>query len=134
MFTFIWRAQYIYFISYMSRGTYGLTSTSSDRFLRNFFMAAIFALSFCQKTALFSYFVFMCDLGYTPNTPTHYLDYGDFQHHLNQQNLFWSEFLFGNRILMLDEILKAKRILAEHYCARFENQEGITVCILRSHT
>ena len=76
-------------IFYVSGGTYSLTSTSNDRFLRNFFMAGLFI---CQKSAerkspkkYFSNFSFddwpgIRTQAFTTNNWTHYLqDYhGDY--------------------------------------------------------
>ena len=40
------------FILYMSGGTYSLTSTLNDRFLRNFFMAGLFTLGVFARNLL----------------------------------------------------------------------------------
>ena len=62
-------------ILYVSGGTYSLKSTSNYRFLRNFFMAALFTfrvfarnllIGNCRRNSFFSYFVLMSDLGYEP--------------------------------------------------------------------
>ena len=72
----------------MSSGTYSLTSTPNDRFLRSFFMA-VFArnlLRWNRRGNIFfhiSFWCLTCDMksGFTSNKPIHYLlDHGDFIH------------------------------------------------------
>ena len=70
----------------MSGGTYILTSTPNDRFLRNFFIAALFTLRVFARNLLrgsrrrniFHISFLITDLAFASNNPTHYiLDHGD---------------------------------------------------------
>ena len=83
-------------ILYVSGGTYSLTSTPNDRFLRNFFMAIWFTLRAFARNLLrgsrrrnifhISFFIFFFydwpgirTKAFASNKPTHYiLDHGDF--------------------------------------------------------
>ena len=77
-------------ILYVSGGTYSLTSTPNDRFLRNFFVAGLFTLRVFDRNLLreevdeeiffiFHFWWLTCN---TNNKPTHYiLDHGDFNLH-----------------------------------------------------
>ena len=78
------RSTFLYFIAYIFRlcalvlyisgGSYSLTSTRNDKFLRNFFMACFFTLRVFLRYLLrgnresnfFFYFVLMSDLEYEP--------------------------------------------------------------------
>ena len=101
------------FILYASGLTYSLTSTPSDRFLRNFFMAGLFTFRVLARNLLrgnrrrniffyllFWYLTFDTNKGFTSNKPTHYLlDYDDAQYLYENFLLNWKLCIFYSNVL-----------------------------------
>ena len=93
-------------IFYVGGGTYNLTSTTNDKFLRNFSWQFLFySQTFCQKSLLRENrrrinfcILFWClplgsKLGFTSNNPTHYLlNYGPLAG-LQLRSCIWSTFI-----------------------------------------
>ena len=105
----------------VSGGTYSLTSTPNDRFLRNFFMAGLFALGvFCQKSVerKWKIFIFRYDeSGLYINKPTHYLlDLGNF--HIYCIGLFIKRFQtlqWGQKIQLLNICYLVMASISKHW-------------------